>query len=118
MIRVVTKGEYMLLKTCDDRTLLLLEENDPVMWIADSGCADLLEICDKAYSTKCVIVYGNYRLYEVKDESYLTGWEHLELTVGKGRWQGYLLPHGLPSGGKRRREIISTEELISVVRIA
>jgi hypothetical protein len=33
--------------------------------------------------------------------------------VGKGTWQGYLLPTGLPDDKKKRNRIIPTDEVIT-----
>ena len=41
----------------------------------------------------------------VKDERELTDLEHLELLVGEGIWQGYLLTTGLPTDEKKRNRI-------------
>jgi hypothetical protein len=51
-------------------------------------------------------------MYLVKDEPNLSDLTHLELLVGEGVWQGYLLPIGLPNGVKRRK-IIPTKEIIT-----
>ena len=59
---------------------------------------------------------GKYRLYKVMDDPNLTDTWHLELAVGNGLWQGYLLPTGLPNNRKKRNRIIPTDELITKVR--
>jgi hypothetical protein len=41
---------------------------------------------------------------------------HLELSIGKGQWQGYLLLTGLPTNKKRRNRIIPTKEVISIAQ--
>jgi len=56
---------------------------------------------------------GQFRLYDVKDEPKLTDLIHLELFVGGGLWQGYLLPTGLPTDKDKRNRIIPTDELIT-----
>ena len=59
------------------------------------------------------LAQGNYRLYEVKDEPKLVDLEHLELSITKGVWQGYLLLTGLPKARKIRSRIEPTAEVIS-----
>jgi hypothetical protein len=39
--------------------------------------------------------------------------DHLELSLGKGVWQGYLLLTGLPTAVKIRRRIVPANEVIT-----
>ena len=52
-------------------------------------------------------------LYKVKDEPNFVDLFHLELLVGEGVWQGYLLPTGLPTAEKKRNRIIPAKEVIT-----
>ena len=63
--------------------------------------------------TCAVIASGKYRLYKVKDEPNFVDLFHLELLVGEGVWQGYLLPTGLPTAEKKRNRIIPAKEVIT-----
>jgi len=56
---------------------------------------------------------GNYRIYDVDDESNLTDLQHLELQAGRDVWQSYLLLTGLPDDHKKRSRIIPTGETIT-----
>jgi len=59
------------------------------------------------------LAVGRYRLYDVEDEPKLADHQHLELFVGDGQWQGYLLLTGLPTEKKLRSRIVPTNELIT-----
>ncbi|MBP6913404.1 MAG: hypothetical protein KBC00_02215 [Candidatus Levybacteria bacterium] len=61
----------------------------------------------------CVLSRGNYRIYEVEKEPNLTDLTHLELFIGEGHWQGYLLPNSMPENERKKARIIPTEEVIT-----
>ncbi len=74
---------------------------------------ELLTFSKREHNTEYVIAQGNYRIYKVKDEPELVDLEHLELSLGGGAWQGYLLLTGLPTEEKIRSRIVPTEEVIT-----
>jgi len=81
-------------------------------WINAKDIGEILVTTDKTHKIDHTLAVGKFRLYKVKDEPRLTDLTHLELLVGDGVWQGYLLPMGMPNGVKRRR-IIPTTEIIT-----
>lgn len=111
MIRLIDKGNYLLTETFDHTKILSLGKNR-FAWINAGGIGDILVATQKKFSASTILSEGSYRLYEVKDEPDLTDLLHLELFIGNGEWQGYLLPKGLPNGVKRHR-IVPTREAIT-----
>lgn len=105
-------GKYLLMETMDGTKILNLDEADHYAWIKAGEIGEILVASKKEFAPNEVLAAGNYRLYEVKNEADLTDLIHLELFVGNGKWQGYLLPLGLPDGVVRRR-IIPTKEIIT-----
>lgn len=82
-------------------------------WINASGIGEILVVSQNPHKTDHVLAVGKHRIYEVKDEPDLTDLIHLELLVGDGVWQGYLLPTGLPTNENKRNRIIPTLEIIT-----
>ncbi len=70
------------------------------------------------HKTDHILATGAYRIYDVEDEPQLADEQYLELNVGEGTWQGYLLPTGLPVGSKKRSRIIPTKDVVSYARTA
>ena len=68
----------------------------------------------KKHKADCILSVGHYRLYKVANEPEISDQLHLELCVGQGIWQGYLLPTGLPTDEKKRNRIIPTREIITI----
>jgi hypothetical protein len=112
VIKLLKSGKYTLAETFDHTKILTLDDKNRYAWIEAAKIGEILVSSQKKFSSSQLIAAGNYRLYEVKDEPDLTDLEHLELFVGEGHWQGYLLPMGLPNGVKRRR-IVATNEIIT-----
>lgn len=112
MIRLLKQGEYSLIETFDRTKILNLDDKIRYAWINAVRIGDILVSTRKKFNPSNIISTGAFRLYDVKDEPDLTDLEHLELFVGKGDWQGYLLPKGLPNGIRRHR-IIPTKEVIT-----
>ena len=81
------------------------------MSVEDIG--EILVASHKSHLVDHLLAVGNYRIYDVRDEKNLTDLMHLELFVGEGLWQGYLLPTGFPNEKKKRNRIIPTRELIT-----
>lgn len=114
MIKLIKEGRYTLLETKNETKILILDDIHKFAWINVSNIGEILVTTHKTLRKDCLLSIGKYRLYDVKDEPDLTDLIHLELLVGDGMWQGYLLPLGLPTTTKKRGRIIPTEEIITV----
>ncbi len=112
MIKLTQQGNYVLVSTKDHKTLLSLDGTH-YLWSYAPKIGDLLTFSKHEHASDYVMARGNYRLYTVKNEATLVDLEHLELAVGRGKWQGYLLLTGLPTASKLRSRIVATEEIIS-----
>ena len=112
MIRLLKQGKYSLIETFDHTKILVLDDKTKLAWINAAGIGDILVAIRKEFKPSSIVSSGSYRMYDVKDEPDLTDLKHLELFVGDGNWQGYLLPKGLPNGVKRHR-IVATREVIT-----
>lgn len=115
MITVIKTGDYRLVGTKGKTMLLILDGTQVFSWIDATGFGDILGVSHAQHDRGRIFAIGKYRLYDVQDEQGLTDVEHLELMVGKGTWQGYLLPTGLPDEKEKRKRIIPTEERITCV---
>lgn len=91
----------------------MLDSRKTFAWINAKGIGEILVTSHKRHQTDALLATGSYRIYEVTDEPYLTDLIHMELMVGVGRWQGYLLTSGLPTDAKKRGRVIPTEEIIT-----
>lgn len=112
MIVLIDNGHYSLIQT-HNQTKIIKLNNKTFAWVVADKIGEILVATHKKHEVDHILATGNYRLYEVEDEPDLVDLVHLELFVGEGKWQGYLLPTGLPSGGKKRSEIIPTDEIIT-----
>lgn len=115
MIRLIKQGKYLLAETKRHTRMLVLDEKNVYAWIHAKGIGEILVSSHKDNVTDHVLAVGEYRLYEIRQEKGLSDQIHLELLVGKGMWQGYLLPNGLPTIKKKRNRIIPTKERITYV---
>lgn len=115
MIRLLDQGSYTLIETKGHTKILTLNDNKKQVfaWIFIQDIGEILVTSHNPHVVDHLLAVGNYRIYEVKDEKDFTDLTHLELFVGDGWWQGYLLPHGLPTEEKKRNRIIPTTELIT-----
>ncbi len=113
MIRILGQGKYLLSETIDHTKILVLNDAQRFAWIAAGEIGEILIFSQKKFNPAYILAKGAFRLYEVKEEPDLTDLEHLELFIGDGSWQGYLLPTGLPSIKDRRNRIIATREIIT-----
>jgi len=113
MIHLVNEGRYRLIETKAQTKILILDEKRIFAWVNAQDIGEILVTSHKFPVTDNILSIGKYRLYEVKDEEDLTDLLHLELFVGDGIWQGYLLPTGLPTEEKKRNRIIPTDEIIT-----
>src|SRR4030066_608697 len=111
MIKLLKKGKYSLVETRSDTKILKLDRKTYV-WIYTKTIGEILITTHRGHKTDQKLAKGEYRLYKVKDEPELVDQLHLELSIGEGDWQGYLLPTGFPKDEKMRSRIIPTNELI------
>lgn len=114
MIKLLQKGEYVLGETKNQTKILTLDDKKIFAWIYATEIGEILVALSKKQSIDHTLSKGKYRLYEVKDEARLMDLVHLELLAGEGKWQGYLLPTGLPHTKDKRNRIIPTDELITL----
>lgn len=112
MIKLIREGNYKLIET-KGQTKILTLNNDVFAWVNAKDIGEILITTHKEHKTDCVLAIGSYRIYNVKDEPKLADLTHLELYVGNGEWQGYLLLTGLPTDSKKRNRIIPTKEIIT-----
>ncbi|HKX73476.1 MAG TPA: hypothetical protein VJM32_05655 [Candidatus Saccharimonadales bacterium] len=112
MIRILRQGRYKLLETKAQTKILRLDD-EVYAWINASEIGEILVASHNPHKTDTILSLGRYRLYEVDDEPKLSDQQHLELAVGESAWQSYLLPTGLPQGGKKRSRVIPTTETIT-----
>lgn len=112
MITLLRSGPYKLVETKHNTKILYLD-NETYAWVEPATMGEILVVSHNPHKTDCVLSLGEYRLYSVEDELSLADHIHLELEVGAGSWQGYLLLTGLPNDQKRRARIIPTPELIT-----
>jgi hypothetical protein len=113
MIKVVKTGSYKLIETKEQTKILILDAKDTFAWVNLEGIGEILVTSHKTHKADTVLSVGHYRLYDVEDEPKLSDQLHLELSVGEGIWQGYLLPTGLPTDVKKRNRVIPTIEVIT-----
>ena len=112
MIKLLDQGDYQLMETKGEIKILTLGDST-CAWVDLEGIGEMLVASNKPHDTDTALSIGKYKLYAVEDEPKLSDQQHLELSVGEGAWQGYLLPTGLPKGKKVRSRIIPTKEVIT-----
>jgi hypothetical protein len=112
MITCKRGGAYKLIET-KKHTKVLYLDNDIYAWVEPINIGEILVVSHKVHTSDCTLSIGDYHIYDVTDEPELSDTLHLELEVGKGAWQGYLLLTGLPDTHKKRTRIIPTNETIT-----
>lgn len=112
MIKLVRNGSYKLIET-KKHTKVLYIDDDIFAWVEPVSIGEILVVSHAVHITDCVLSLGKYRIYTVEDEPELVDNMHLELEVGEGQWQGYLLLTGLPDSHKKRSRIIPSNEIIT-----
>lgn len=112
MIELLAIGPYKLIET-KHHTKILHLGTDVFAWVEPRNMGEILVESHKAHKTDCVLSVGQYKLYDVENEPDLSDQIHLELDVGRNKWQGYLLLSGLPNLHKKRGRIIPTKEVIT-----
>lgn len=113
MIKRLQEGQYNLIETKAQTKILTLDGKQTFAWINATEIGEILVTSHKIHKVDHILSTGKYRMYEVKDEPKFTDLVHLELLVGDGIWQGYLLTAGLPNDIKKRNRIIPTTETIT-----
>lgn len=112
MIGIRKNGTYKLVET-KRHTKILHLDGDAYAWVEPVNIGEILVTTHIVHKTDCVLSIGRYHLYTVEHVPNLVDTTHLELEVGASRWQGYLLPTGLPDDRKTRSRIIPTHEIIT-----
>lgn len=112
MIKLIEEGKYKLVETKKFTKVLYLNDK-AYAWVEFEGVGELLVTTLKQHSVGAVFSEGRYRIYDVEDEPSLVDHQHLELEIGGGDWQGYLLITGLPDSDKIRARVIPTHEIIT-----
>lgn len=102
-----------MLETKRNTKLLILDDKKSYAWINAKAIGEILVSTEKKFVADATIASGKYRIYQVKNEDDFTDLMHLELYVGNGIWQGYLLPTKLPTEKSKRHRIIPTNEIIT-----
>ena len=113
MIKLIKKGTYQLTESKPGQTKILTLDNKNIYAWPNTTIGEILVTSDGNYDIDSLLSSGQYRLYQVKDDPDLVDLIHLELEVGPGIWQGYLLPTGLPDKKDTKNRIIPTQELIT-----
>lgn len=113
MIRLIQQGEYELIESKSHTTLLVLDNRKVYAWIHAKAIGEILVTAKTEHTFGHLLAIGNYRVYKIDDDLQFSDQVHLELSVGRDRWQGYLLPKGLPTKEKKRNRIIPTKEIVS-----
>lgn len=113
MIKVLRSGTYELLETKAQTKILILDTKKTFAWVNIRTIGEILVTSHKVHKTDTTLAVGTYRLYNVENEPKLSDQIHLELALGQGLWQGYLLPTGLPTKTDKRNRIIPTHEVIT-----
>lgn len=110
---LLKNGDYTLTETINQTKILTLDSTQCFVWVHADEIGEILVASHTAQKTDHLLAAGKYRLYEVSNEPKITDLIHLELLVGEGKWQGYLLPTGLPNDTHKRKRIIPTREIIT-----
>lgn len=118
MISVLNRGSYTLFETKQHTNMLTLDKKETYAWVHLQNKSEILVTSYVLHTIDHMLSIGNYRLYKVENEPGLTDQIHLELSIGQGMWQGYLLPNGLPSEKKKKNRVIPTHECITTTEEA
>lgn len=115
MIKLLREGSYRLTESKGHSKLLTLDNIHTYAWLYAKNIGDILVSTQRSHKTDYIMSTGRYRMYQVSDDRKYSDHIHLELHIGKGMWQGYILPKGLPSESDGKHRIIATEEIITKV---
>ena len=115
-MKLIEEGKYQLLETKKQTRILILNNGKKLKtfaWVNVVNIGEILVSSFKEHETDTILSLGKYQLWEVTgNEPNLVDLIHLELGVGQGKRQGYLLPLGLPDEKDKRNRIIPTKELV------
>jgi hypothetical protein len=114
MITLLQSGKYTLLQAIEEVKALLLDKK-LFGWDEVVAEEELVFFSLKQFHPIGISTTGKYRLYEVKGEKKLVNAIHLELFAGDGKWEGYLLPDGLPTKEVPRKKIVRIDQTITKV---
>ncbi len=112
MITLLKSGSYKLIETKANIKILYLD-HDTYAWVEPKSIGQILVTSHTPHTADHALAMGDYAIYQVDGEPYLTDMAHLELEFGQQAWQGYLLPTGLPAKNKKRARIIPTTQIIT-----
>lgn len=112
MIKLLHQGFYKIIGTTGHHLMLYLGSQS-YHWGYAQGIGDILTYSKVNHKKRYTLAQGKYKLFRVKDEPKFIDLKHLELSLGAGKWQGYLLLTGLPNYQKIRSRIEATDELIT-----
>lgn len=113
MIKLFRSGRYKLTETKHHIKVLELDKA-AYAWIEPPSVGGILVASRHAQRIDAMLSVGAYTIFEIEDEPELSDQLHLQLEVGIGMWQGYLLPTGLPNEKKIRCKIIPTQEVVEM----
>ncbi len=113
MLKIIQRGEYKLTETKEKTKIITLDDNESFAWIIVADIGEISMMAGKLNKEIATLATGKYRLYEVEKDGKYSDQLHLELSLGLGNWQGYLLPEGLPDDETRKNRIIPTDEVIT-----
>ena len=114
MIKVLKSGKYQLVETSQQIKVLYLDET-PYIWLYIPGIGHVIEMTHNPHRAEHILAQGSYRIYDVKGEERFSRHKHLELFIGDGAWQGYLILTDLPSETRKRVRIVATNEVVSAL---
>ncbi len=112
MIQILSRGDYVLIETKKGTKILNLDDRS-FAWVTVANIGEILITSHKTHKADYVLAKGKYRLYKIKNDPKFVDQIHLELLIGCGQWQGYLIPNGLPTDIRKRNRLIPTREVIS-----
>jgi hypothetical protein len=117
MIKILDHGCYHLYESPEQDKILIIDKKKSYRWNQKKDKGEIVSDSIKSGDPDHLLAIGKYRLYEVKNENDLSDGDHLELFIGDGKWQGYLLPLGMPNIKKTSYQILPTEEIITIVSV-
>lgn len=114
MIQVIKHGAYQLNEADNSYKIIILDNSKFLSWNPLSG--EIIDSTKSKPQSNSTLSIGKYFLYNVENEKELTNCLHLELLLGKRKWQAYVLPLGLPTKKQKNTKIIPTTEVITMSR--
>lgn len=109
MLKMVQRGDYKLFDAKENKKVLLIDDM-PFVW---ENAVLRKDLSPDSEHDKTILASGKYRLYEVANEPGFSDMFHLELSVGCGNWQGWLLNNSLPVNKDNHTNTAPTKEIIT-----